>query len=390
MPADTSSNSLVSVCQSADSTAIEEALTRAESGQQVLWIENTVHAAQSMYRILAARSMEIQGISCGLLHSRFTRLDRARNESTWVAHFGKDGTVHRGDMGRILVGTQVLEQSLDIDADFLITRIAPTDMLLQRMGRLWRHSGTRRPSSARREAWILSPPMDAVESDIEKALGSNAKVYDPYVLYRSLEVWNQRTQIHIPGQLREVIEATYADRAEESPSISRYLRHLEKNRERLRRLALIGLSRGGKTLPEEKAQTRHSDLETTQVLLLRSYRMDKEKKGVWVELTDWSTIFVPQNGRSLGRSAWQNISATLMQNALNVALYHAPSAMNRQEISWLGDYFYLGNPDYDESIPLRLGLVDEDGAIRHPSHELANDIYKLSYHSLIGYMAEKR
>ncbi|WP_065973949.1 CRISPR-associated helicase Cas3' [Acidithiobacillus thiooxidans] len=390
IPVGAPSDSLIAVSRSADITAIEEALVRAESGQQVLWIENTVHAAQSMYRILAARSSEIQGISCGLLHSRFTRRDRAQNESLWVAHFGKEGAAHRSDTGRILVGTQVLEQSLDIDADFLITRIAPTDMLLQRMGRLWRHSSTRRPSSARREAWILSPPMDAVESDIEKTLGSSAKVYDPYVLYRSLEVWNQRTQIQIPGQLRETIEATYADQTEENPSISRYLHQLEKNRERLRRLALIGLSRGGKTLPEEKAQTRHSDLETTQVLLLRSYRMDKERKGAWVELMDGSTIFVPQNGRSLGREKWQGITVTLMQNVLNVAMYHAPSAMNRQEISWLGDYFYLGNPDYDENVPLRLGLVDEDGAIRHPIHKLANDTYRLSYYSLIGYTAEKR
>jgi len=48
--------------------------------------------------------------------------------------FGKPGWPQRAAQGRILVGTQVLEQSLDIDADFLVTAFAPTDMLLQRWG----------------------------------------------------------------------------------------------------------------------------------------------------------------------------------------------------------------------------------------------------------------
>jgi CRISPR-associated endonuclease/helicase Cas3 len=168
----------VALRQSNDAEALEEALRRAEGGQQVLWIENTVNEAQDLFRSLAARAHGM-GVACGLLHSRFTKADRAANEAIWVTHFGKDGAATRGRQGRILVGTQVLEQSLDIDADFLVTRIAPTDMVLQRLGRLWRHSETVRPPGARQEAWLLAPNPVAIEENPELAFGATAKVYDP-------------------------------------------------------------------------------------------------------------------------------------------------------------------------------------------------------------------
>ena len=118
----------VTIAHQQESNAIEEALRRAEEGQQVLWIENTVKEAQDLYKKFSARAGGM-GVACGLLHSRFTKTDRADNEEIWVTCFGKNGAATRGQQGRILVGTQVLEQSLDIDADFLVSRIAPTDML---------------------------------------------------------------------------------------------------------------------------------------------------------------------------------------------------------------------------------------------------------------------
>ena len=121
-----------------DDKAVDEVLLRAERGEQVLWIENTVNEAQQRYRGLAAKAREM-GLDCGLLHSRFLKVDRQKNEDKWVGLFGKTGRNSRQEKGRILIGTQVLEQSLDIDADFLVTRLCPTDMLFQRLGRLWRH-----------------------------------------------------------------------------------------------------------------------------------------------------------------------------------------------------------------------------------------------------------
>ena len=216
-------------CQS-DDQAIDEVLNRAEQGQQVLWIENTVAEAQAQFQRISTFA---SGIECGLLHSRFLKTDRAENEGYWVKLYGKENAQQRQTKGRILVGTQVLEQSLDIDADFLISRLAPTDMLLQRLGRLWRHENTVRPAEAKREAWLLVPELNAAIENAEQEFGKTAYVYSPYVLCRSLEVWHGMKSVSLPGQIREVIEATYIEHAE-TGTMQVYKSKLEKKRGELK------------------------------------------------------------------------------------------------------------------------------------------------------------
>ncbi|MFA6687218.1 MAG: CRISPR-associated helicase Cas3' [Desulfuromonas sp.] len=378
----------VSIGHHSEAAAIEEVLLRAEDGQQVLWIENTVNEAQTVYRILAARAGEF-GVSCGLLHSRFLKTDRATNENAWVKYFGKDGVESRAQQGRILVGTQVLEQSLDIDADFLVTRIAPTDMLLQRLGRLWRHEETWRPQTARHEAWIIAPELAAAVSAPEKQFGPTAKVYAPYVLCRSLEVWQDVTQICLPGQIRQLIEKTYCAREGESAELRKFLYQLEKKRDKLQRLALLGLSQAVTTLPEEKAQTRHSEQDTTEVLLIRAYQHDQKKQGTWVTLLNGEKLWLPYNGRSLPRQKWREITATLMQNTVKVADYLAPKALGKKQLLWLGDYFYLGRPEEEESVQLRVALIDQSGALTALDKSNINDTYELTYDATLGYWAGK-
>ena len=72
----------------------------------------------------------------GLLHSRFPFWRREELEDEWMERLGKSGATR---CASILVSTQIVEQSVDLDADLLVTELAPTDMLLQRIGRLWRH-----------------------------------------------------------------------------------------------------------------------------------------------------------------------------------------------------------------------------------------------------------
>lgn len=366
--------------------ALEEALSRASEGQQVLWIENTVNDAQSTYKKLGDRAKSI-GIDCGLLHSRFTKENRASNEDKWVTFFGKEGASTRENIGRILVGTQVLEQSLDIDSDFLISRLAPTDMLLQRLGRLWRHTNTFRSKLARREAWILSPKLDLAISNPELAFGSTAKVYAPYVLCRSLEVWESVSQVNLPSNIRNLIESTYAMR-DESDAMLKHRYQIETERDNLQNLALRGLSKAGTTRSEESAQTRYSELESTEVLLIRAYQHDQAKQGTWVTLLNNEKLWVPHNGRSLNPRQWREVSATLIQNTLKVTDYLAPSSVSRDQVKWLGDYFYLGKPELDESVTLRVALVDKGGAVKSINNIL-NDKYSIEYDETIGYQTKK-
>lgn len=377
---------MVAIAHETEVDAINEALRRAETGQQVLWIENTVKEAQERYQILSARAQDI-GVACGLLHSRFTKADRVCNENSWVTCFGKSGANQRGKQGRILVGTQVLEQSLDIDADFMVTRIAPTDMLLQRLGRLWRHADTPRPASAQREAWIISPDLATAIATPESAFGATAKVYAPYVLCRSLQVWQGITRVNLPSGIRALIEASYAPQ-DDSGDMAKHHYQVEKEREKLSRLALIGLSTGGKTLSEEKAQTRHSEQETTEVLLIRAYQHDTAKHGTWVTLLTGERKWVPHNGRSVFKE-WRETSALLQQNTLKMAEYLAPKAVSKPKIAWLGDYFYLGKPEYDESDMLRVALVGDDDKLHSLDGTSVNDKYQLSYNAYLGYLAKK-
>ncbi|MBQ3033281.1 MAG: CRISPR-associated helicase Cas3', partial [Deferribacterales bacterium] len=94
--------------------AIGEAIEAALSGLQVLWIENTVNKAQEIYTLIKSMT----NIECGLLHSRFIKRDRKDIEDNWVEIFSHTNN-RRYNNGRILIGTQVLEQSIDIDADLL-------------------------------------------------------------------------------------------------------------------------------------------------------------------------------------------------------------------------------------------------------------------------------
>jgi len=380
------------------SAAIEEALSRAEGGQQVLWIENTVGEAQERYLDIAARAREI-GLDCGLLHSRFTLEHRERNEAKWVGCFGKEGWKTRKEQGRLLIGTQVLEQSLDIDADFLVSRFAPTDMLLQRLGRLWRHDDTPRPPGACPEAWLIVPDLDAAIEAPITAFGKSARVYSPYVLCRSLEVWLKQESIDLPTNIRALIEATYVDR-EEQGKMREWLRELEegatypprKGRETLRQLARIALATEQETQPEEKAETRYSEQKSEEVLLLRACSADKSKKETRLTLLSGERIVLPWEQQRLDKKTWRQLTVHLMRQQVRVACIHAPDTLPRDSLkNWgFGHCFYLGKPAFGESL-LRIACVDpeNDTLVCLQGGKQINEKYQLSYRDDIGYDAKR-
>lgn len=380
--------------QNKEQLATEEVLLRAEQGQQVLWIENTVKEAQQKFLELAARACEA-GIDCGLLHSRFTLFDREKNEKEWVNIFGKPGwkDKQRSLKGRILIGTQVLEQSLDIDADFLVSRFAPTDMLLQRFGRLWRHHETPRNKHAKPEAWLLAPNLHKSIEQPEIGFGASAYVYSPYVLARSLEVWQPIKKINLPGDIRPLVEATYHSREEEG-KMAKLLHDLtEGSRHRigqntLRQLARVGLAQAGRTLPESKAQTRYSESESVEVLLLKNIRYDIASQAGVLTLLDGEQIYLPHNRVKLNYRQWRRIAIKLMRQIVHVRPNDAPKQVNRELLKQFGLHhcFYLGNPVFpeDESL-LRIALVDDSDQLRGIENLRLHDKYSIEYRHDLGY-----
>lgn len=204
----------------ASKIALDEVIKCAQAGMQVLWIENTVREAQKVFQAILA-----QGVTCGLVHSRYRCKDRAQHEQYWTAVFGKEGSSERHCEGRILVGTQVLEQSLDLDADFMVTRIAPMDLLIQRFGRLWRHQETVRPKECRSpSAWILATPEEegafVTATGLSQPFGVTGKIYHPYTLFRTLEVLKERLQsssnLVLPHEVRALLSKALEPREEQS------------------------------------------------------------------------------------------------------------------------------------------------------------------------------
>lgn len=370
--------------------ALEEALRRAALGQQVLWIENTVAEAQQRYLDIASRATEA-GCETGLLHSRFTSQHRTINEDRWVALYGRAGWPQRADCGRILVGTQVLEQSLDIDADFLVTRFAPTDMLLQRLGRLWRHTGTPRHVSARQECWLLAPALEQALANPRSAFGKSAMVYSPYVLCRSLEVWKSMKSVRLPSGIRPLIDQTYVERSESGQWAS--LLHELKNGSRFRTgeqaqqaLARLTLSRGGKTLPEHKAETRYSDQDTHDLLLLSSLR---SQDGITsIRLLDGTELTLPHHRHYLTKAEWRKLAVALNQQLVRVNPAYCPPKTAKHELEklHLNEVFYLGRPEDDEAL-LRVAVVSHIGELLTLDGRPAGDKYLLEYREDLGFRA---
>ena len=143
-----------------------EAVAAAGRGASVLVIRNSVAGAIAVARAIEAQAPALTfrvGNVPTLHHGRFAPSDRRLLDHAVESAFGKA----RSAAGRVLVGTQTLEQSLDIDADLLITDLAPMDILLQRIGRLHRHQRYDRGAFGAAHAIVLVPP----ERDLSRYLG---------------------------------------------------------------------------------------------------------------------------------------------------------------------------------------------------------------------------
>lgn len=254
--------------------AFDEAIQHVRSGEQVLWIENTVAQAQRVFSRCKAA-----GVECGLIHSRFRAVDRERIETRWTHIYGKHAGEERQVVGRILIGTQVLEQSLDLDADFLVTRIAPMDLLIQRIGRLWRHKNTKRPASCQEAAaWILTCPeegsRDFPDQPIRSQFGKSGLIYGPpYALYRTLESLKTRLAsddlLKLPNEARPLLESVYAEREEaEGTEGAQFKQELAASIEKLERMALSAVSFNGLQDDAVEPSTRNIELPAIEVLVV--------------------------------------------------------------------------------------------------------------------------
>mgnify|MGYP002251917006 FL=1 len=185
---------------------------------------NTVGRAQEMHAFLSEQFGEEHVI---LTHSRFTSTHRAEQEELLVSKLGKKAHYNEADgedssrpHRLIVVGTQVIEQSLDLDFDVMVTDFAPVDLVLQRMGRLHRHDS--RSSSERTPAYrnpvCYVRGVETFGSHVEAPdfpRGSKA-VYEPMILlssYAQLLPHFDSEPIRIPADISPLVQKTYQENA---------------------------------------------------------------------------------------------------------------------------------------------------------------------------------
>lgn len=192
----------------------DELRLRTENGGLALALVNTVQRAQDLYRLFPSSETICTGenaVGCKLedgteiylFHARFPAYKRQVREDLALALFGKNGS---REGKKILIATQVAEQSLDLDFDVLITDLAPIDLVLQRAGRLWRHARPSRPISS---PTLLVAGLDGLDPpDLGKPLWWNA-VYREDVLLRTWALLKQHDSLILPDDIDGMVKAVY-------------------------------------------------------------------------------------------------------------------------------------------------------------------------------------
>ncbi len=195
-------------------SALEERLVNGGMG---LALVNTVQRAQELYQLFPeGEPLEHDGQRVGkrlsdgtevfLFHARFPANRRQAREDMVLKIFGESGS---RDGTKILIATQVAEQSLDLDFDVIATDLAPIDLVLQRAGREWRHRG--RPRRVSEPVLLIAGLAGDEPPSFGKPLWWG-KVYSEDILLRTWSLLNERQQLTLPDEIDALVQAVYEER----------------------------------------------------------------------------------------------------------------------------------------------------------------------------------
>ncbi len=185
---------------------------------------NTVKRAQAIYALLEdARqegALDIAEENLILFHARFPFAWRKPIEDKVLAKFGKPDK-EKGDRRpkphekAIVVATQVIEQSLDLDFDVMMTDLAPIDLMLQRAGRLHRHELRDENRHHPRQLTIATPDIANGLPDF----GVDEFIYERYLLLQTYRQLHEREELTIPKETAVLIEAVYTDQPQDDNTL---------------------------------------------------------------------------------------------------------------------------------------------------------------------------
>ena len=205
--------------------ALEARLAQGGMGLALL---NTVQRAQDLYRLFSnGEPLERYGQMCRqttsrwnserFFYARFPADRRQKREEQALESFGKE----KARIGRkILIATQVAEQSLDLDFDMIATDLAPIDLVLQRAGRLWRDARTSRPVS---EPLLL---VAGLADDVPPSFGKPlwwGSIYREEIPLRTWSLLRTKQQVALPNEIDSLVKAVYEEEVDVPESVKERL-----------------------------------------------------------------------------------------------------------------------------------------------------------------------
>lgn len=263
-----------------DAEQCRKLIAWAEQGAMVAVICNTVQDAQLLYLMLSEQTT----LSVDLFHARYTISDRLKIERSVLDKYGKNAP----RSGGLLIATQVVEQSLDLDFDVLVSQVAPIEFLLQRMGRLWRHDRSQgntdlSPRTTQISAPLfitLCPNQPCDSANISHLYGGSGYVYQNIrALYRSQQYMQSQSKLVFPDCYRRALEFVYQDEryegeSEELSDLAERFENDEKGRFFVARKTSIQQSKPLKDVdPRAALLTRDGEVSRSVVLFSESNKL---------------------------------------------------------------------------------------------------------------------
>ena len=181
----------------------------------ISWIRNTVSDVFDAYEKLTSE-YGIPAENIIVFHSRFAYTDRINIEEQVLKLFGKESTQSARE-GKVVIATQVIEQSLDLDFDVMVSDLAPIELIIQRAGRLHRHN---RGERGKPFIYIYSPPETEIPDAewYKRIFPKAAYVYkNTTILWRTKEVLKMEGAIILPERARVLVESVYGENPINAP-----------------------------------------------------------------------------------------------------------------------------------------------------------------------------
>ena len=341
-------------------------IEQSATGGCVCWMTNTVRRAQAIFEIVdRLAGSEVDRM---LLHAQLPLCERERRETALREKYGPPDEKNQRPTRGIIIGTQVLEQSLDLDFDALVSDLAPVDLLLQRAGRLHRHARPRPVAHATPRLWINVP----LTAENRPSLDPDWWVYAPFLLLQTWATLADCPEVVLPRDYRPLVEAVYGIKpAPDHPFFTEWqqLKHKEKDAVGEANLRLLPEPDPEWAFSSRMSRLTFEESETSAAWIVGKTRLGEESVTVIpLERRDnvaWGWAGGPQV--ALNQPASREVQLELLRSQLRISHHEAVPALKTQKSdlpplftrsTLLKDYLPLWLTDGVAELPLQKGVLE--------------------------------